>query len=242
MALAMETRAGRLRRRRRRRRAVLVFALVLCAAVAVTLVIANNLGVSGALSASAIPASSFGTSGITTSTVTTSAPTSTSGSPTSTSSSTTTTVYVHAIPHPARIVIPTIDVDAPIVHVGLLESGDMEVPKFGLAGWYSLGPQPGAAGPAVIVAHVDSASGPDVFYRLKELEPGDEVLVYNEDGDVAAFVVDSREQQLKTALPTDRIWNDTWEPVIRLITCGGEFDRISRHYLSNVIVSGHLVN
>jgi hypothetical protein len=65
--------------------------------------------------------------------------------------------------------------------------------------------------------------------------------VYGEDGDAATFVVDSKEQQLKSELPTDRIWNDTWQPVIRLITCGGEFDRDWGHYLSNVIVYGHLV-
>jgi hypothetical protein len=70
---------------------------------------------------------------------------------------------------------------------------------------------------------------------------GDEILVYGEDGDVATFAVDSTEQQLKTELPVERIWNDTWEPVIRLITCAGEFDRSSGRYLSNIILYGHLV-
>ena len=93
----------------------------------------------------------------------------------------------------------------------------------------------------MIVAHVDTKTGPDVFYHLKDLEPGDEVLVYGEDKDVATFVVDSKEQQLKKELPVDRIWNNTSEPLIRLITCGGDFDRSSGHYLSNVIVYGHLV-
>ncbi|MFH0917350.1 MAG: sortase [bacterium] len=157
-----------------------------------------------------------------------------------TSLSTTTTIYIHAIPHPVRIVIPAIEVDATTIDVGLLDGGDMEVPPFGKAGWYALGPAPGAGGPAVLVAHVDSTKGPDVFYRLKDLKPGDEILVYGEDGDLATFVMDTKEQQLKSELPVERIWSDTWEPVIRLITCGGEFDRDSRHYLSNVIVYGHL--
>jgi sortase (surface protein transpeptidase) len=156
-------------------------------------------------------------------------------------SATTTTIYTHEIPDPVRIVIPSIEVDAEVISVGLLENGDMDVPPFGLAGWYDLGPAPGARGPAVIVAHVDTKKGPDVFYHLRELEPDDEILVYGEDGDVATFVVDSKEQQLKSELPTDRIWNDTWQPVIRLITCGGEFDRDWGHYLSNVIVYAHLV-
>jgi sortase (surface protein transpeptidase) len=133
------------------------------------------------------------------------------------------------------------DLDATVIEVGLLENGDMEVPPFGLVGWYKLGPAPGASGPAVIVGHVDTKSGPDVFYHLRDLEPGEEVLVYDADGDVATFAVDSREQQLKNELPTEKIWSDTEEPVVRLITCGGDFDRRSRHYLSNVIVYGHLV-
>jgi len=156
-------------------------------------------------------------------------------------SETTTTIYVHPIPQPVRIVIPAIRVDAKVIPVGLLENGDMEVPPFGLAGWYKLGPAPGASGPAVIVAHVDSKKGPDVFYNLKELKPGDEIMVYGEDGDLAVFAMDSKEQELKTDLPVDRIWNNTKEPVIRLITCAGEFNRKTGHYLSNLIVYGHLV-
>ena len=158
----------------------------------------------------------------------------------STSSSTTTTIYTHALPDPVRVVIPAIDVDSELIPVGILEDGFMEVPPFGLAGWYDLGPRPGDNGPAVLVAHVDTTKGPDVFYHLKDLEAGDEVMVHDSSGDVATFVVDSKEQQLKVELPVDRIWNDTQEPVIRLITCGGDFDRKSRHYLSNVIVYGHL--
>ncbi len=156
-------------------------------------------------------------------------------------STTTATIYVHEIPDPVRVVIPAIEVDAQVISVGLLENGDMDVPPFGLAGWYKLGPAPGAGGPAVIVAHVDTKKGPDVFYHLEKLEPGDKILVYGEDGDAATFVVDSKEQRLKSELPTDRIWDDTWEPVIRLITCGGDFDQEWGHYLSNVIVYGHLV-
>ncbi|MCX8033063.1 MAG: sortase [Thermoleophilia bacterium] len=164
-----------------------------------------------------------------------------SGSSSTTAPSTTTTIYTHPIAEPARIVIPAIRVDAEIIPVGLLENGAMEVPPFGLAGWYKLGPAPGASGPAVIVAHVDSKKGPDVFYHLKDLDPGDEIMVYGEDGDVAVFVMDSKEEELKTELPIERIWNNTKEPVIRLITCTGEFNRKTGHYLSNLIVYGHLV-
>jgi sortase (surface protein transpeptidase) len=137
---------------------------------------------------------------------------------------------------PVRVVIPTIDVDADLVGLGLNDDQSMEVPNFGLAGWYEPGPRPGEAGPAVIAAHVDSVDGPDVFFRLKDLARGDKISVELADGSTQEFVVSRSEQQLKQQLPVDRIWNDTDEVVLRLVTCGGEFDPDERSYKSNVIV------
>lgn len=137
---------------------------------------------------------------------------------------------------PVRVTVPVIGVDAAIVAVGLKPDGAMQTPEFGLAGWYSPGPRPGEPGPAVVVAHVDSkANGPDVFYRLRELAPGDEITVHYR-GMSKTFVVTGKEQTPKTALPTDRIWNGATTPALRLITCGGAFDRSARSYLDNVIV------
>lgn len=152
-----------------------------------------------------------------------------------------TTPAPHPIPDPARIVIPAIDVDALLVEVGVTKNGSMELPPFGLAGWFRVGPAPGAPGPAVIVGHVDSPKRPDIFYHLRRLRAGDVILVYGESGDVATFVVDSQETVLKTQLPTERIWEPTSDAVIRLITCGGKWDKKTGHYLSNTIVYGHLV-
>lgn len=169
-------------------------------------------------------------------------PSSTAASSPSASSTTlpTTTAPTTAIAAstPTRIVIPAIDVNVRVVSVGLLPDGAMEVPDFGLAGWYEPGPMPGEPGPAVVAGHVDSRSGPDVFYRLRDLQAGDEIRMVGENGVVAVFGVESREQAPKSELPVDRIWNDTDEPVIRLITCGGEFDYDTRHYRDNIIVYG----
>lgn len=137
---------------------------------------------------------------------------------------------------PVRVRIPAIDVDAQLVSLGLNDDQSMEVPNFGLAGWYEPGPLPGTPGPAVIAAHVDSVDGPDVFFRLKELADGDKVVVEFADGDTATFVVTRSEQQRKEDLPVERIWNDTDEVELRLITCGGEFNPEKRSYTSNVIV------
>lgn len=137
---------------------------------------------------------------------------------------------------PVRITIPAIAVDARIVPVGLKPDGAMQTPEFGLAGWYAPGPKPGQPGPAVVVAHVDSrANGPDVFFRLRELHAGDQVTVHY-GADTRTFAVTGTEQAAKTALPAGRIWNRTTAPVLRLITCGGAFDRAAGSYLDNVIV------
>jgi sortase (surface protein transpeptidase) len=140
------------------------------------------------------------------------------------------------VAEPVRVVIPAIDVDSELVPLGLNDDESMEVPNFGLAGWYEPGPRPGAPGPAVIAAHVDSVNGPDVFFRLKELGAGDEITVTHADGTDTTFVVRRSEQQLKEDLPVDRIWSDTEEVALRLITCGGNFDPEARSYKSNVIV------
>jgi sortase (surface protein transpeptidase) len=137
---------------------------------------------------------------------------------------------------PVRVTIPAIGVDAQLVPVGLKQDGAMQTPPFGIAAWYQPGPRPGQPGPAVLVAHVDSkANGPDVFYRLRELAAGDQVTVHY-PGSATTFTVTGKEQAPKTDLPTERIWTDTTTPVLRLITCGGAFDRSARSYLDNVIV------
>lgn len=162
-------------------------------------------------------------------------------STTSSSGSTSTTALTHAITEPARVVIPALKVDAKIAAVGLINGGEMEIPSVGIVGWYKVGPVPGAAGPAVFVSHVSWGGKKGAFYNLKNLKPGDEVQVYDASGDCAVFQVDSSETILKTKLPMERIWNKTDQAVIRLVTCGGTYNSQTGHYLSNVIVYGHLV-
>ena len=142
---------------------------------------------------------------------------------------------------PSRVVIPTIGVDEALYGIGLQPDGAMETPDFGDAGWYDLGPRPGAPGPAVIVAHVHGPAGDDVFAELHALEPGDRVTVRDTLGS-STFVVDSVEQVKKESLPHKRIWTDTEQPVLRLITCGGEPDPVTRMYPDNTIVYARLAS
>jgi hypothetical protein len=137
---------------------------------------------------------------------------------------------------PANVVIPAIGVDASLVRLGLRRDRAMEVPAFGLAGWYAEGPMPGHPGPSVVAAHVDSRSGPDVFADLGRLAAGDHVHVDYDSGDRVTFVVTRSERTAKTALPTASIWPLTNARLLTLITCGGAFDRSTGHYLDNLIV------
>ena len=132
--------------------------------------------------------------------------------------------------------IPSIGVRAPIVRVGLRADGAMQTPDPGQVGWYKLGPQPGDPGPAVLVGHLHTRSGPDVFYRLGQLRPGDEILVGRPDGTTSRFRVGRLEQHPKTALPTNRIWTKANRPLLRLITCAGSIDHATGHYRDNLIL------
>jgi hypothetical protein len=138
---------------------------------------------------------------------------------------------------PVGVDIPSIGVSSPLVELGLGEDGAMEAPDdFAVAGWFTLGPQPGQPGPAVIAGHVDSRDGPAVFYRLAELVPGDEVIVHRADGSDVRFTVSRQRRYPKDQFPADAVYGPVPGPELRLITCGGEFDRSSRQYRDNVVV------
>lgn len=137
----------------------------------------------------------------------------------------------------AQLDIPAIGVSTPLIALGLNDDHTMEVPTdFDEAGWYRYSPTPGEAGPSVIAGHVDSHTGPAVFYRLTDLQPGDEVRIGQGDGTTATFTVDRVEQHPKDAFPHDEVYGDTDDPQLRLVTCGGVFDAAERSHRDNVIV------
>ncbi|ACY97933.1 MULTISPECIES: class F sortase [Thermomonospora] len=143
---------------------------------------------------------------------------------------------------PLRVRIPAIGVQAPLAHLGLNPDASLQVPPAGrpdLAGWYRGGPAPGERGPAVIVGHVDSPRGPAVFYDLGRLRPHDRIEVDRADGRVAVFTVESIERVPKERFPTERVYGPLDHAGLRLITCGGRFDRARRGYRDNVIVYAH---
>ncbi|MFG1644341.1 class F sortase [Amycolatopsis sp. NPDC049252] len=143
---------------------------------------------------------------------------------------------------PASLTIPAIGVRAEsIADLGLTPDGALEVPPDATTvGWFTGAPSPGEVGPAVLAAHVDYKHVPGAFTKLKDLRSGEQVRVGRSDGRTAVFTVYRVDRYAKAAFPTDEVYGDTAEPELRLITCGGAFDRSSGNYLDNVVAFAKL--
>jgi sortase (surface protein transpeptidase) len=138
---------------------------------------------------------------------------------------------------PVSLTIPLIGVQTQLVRLGVAAGGVLQVPSStAVAGWYTGSSRPGAIGPAIIVGHVDSVTGPGVFFRLSELLAGDRVYVGRADGTTVEFRVTAVEIYQKGGFPSAAVFGPVPNAELRLITCGGTFDYATGHYLSNVIV------
>ena len=140
---------------------------------------------------------------------------------------------------PVSLRIPAIGVNARVIPLGLDASGGVAVPPLAtplLTSWYDRGPAPGQAGPAVLLGHVDAAGvGPAVFYKLGDLVPGDLVYVTRRDHRIAVFRVTAVALYPEQDFPTKQVYSFTPGPTLRLITCGGDFDAQTHHYLGRTI-------
>jgi sortase (surface protein transpeptidase) len=137
---------------------------------------------------------------------------------------------------PTAVRIQAIDVESPL-DVLTLDADNQLIPptNFDHVGWYGDGVVPGEIGPAVLAGHVDALTGPAVFYDLSRLATGDVVEVQRGDTWIA-FVVTTVEHYPKDEFPTDRVYQPTPTPELRLITCGGEFNRARGSYRDNIVV------
>jgi LPXTG-site transpeptidase (sortase) family protein len=142
------------------------------------------------------------------------------------------------VPRPVSLTIPLIGVKTQLMTLGLAAGGAMQVPPLAeaaVAGWYTGSPRPGAVGSAIIVGHIDTKGGPAVFYRLDQLRRGDDVYVKRADGTTAEFRVTAVRTYLKDHFPTQTVYGPTPDAELRLITCGGAWDPVTHHYLSNIV-------
>ncbi len=146
---------------------------------------------------------------------------------------------------PQRLDIPGLEIQAPVIARGLDTHGAIEPPPYaqaGLVGWYAAGVKPGAAGVALLVGHVDTETRPAVFYKISALKPGATVRVLRDDGKLAEFTVDDVRVVARDRFDARQAYgaHRSGRSELRLITCGGTFDRATRGYTANVIVSAYL--
>ena len=141
---------------------------------------------------------------------------------------------------PVRLELPSLNLTAPVVPVGVDPAGLMTIPPdVRTVGWYRFGPAPGSpAGSAVFSGHVnDRVQGTGVFARIGELQIGQTVTVRLADGRKLDYRIIAREQWAKDQVPLARLFDRAGQPRIVLITCGGVFDRASRNYQDNIAVT-----
>jgi sortase (surface protein transpeptidase) len=147
---------------------------------------------------------------------------------------------------PTEVHIPSLDVNAHIIDLGLTDKGQVEVPPDAKdAGWYIYSPLPGRPGPSVIAAHVNWKGVDGPFAHLDRLKPGDKVTVDAENGASATFEVTHKDRIPKDQFNEKLVYGDPdgpeMGPELRLVTCGGSFDPAAHSYRDNIIVSAKLV-
>lgn len=136
---------------------------------------------------------------------------------------------------PTWLKIPDIAVSTTLESLKLNSDGTLGTPSYNDAGWYSQGTVPGDVGPAVIAGHIDSTTGPSVFYRLANVRVGDAIQVLR-GGQWVIFTVTDVRRYPKVDFPTAQVYAPTPTAELRLITCGGSFDTARRSYDDNVVV------
>lgn len=146
---------------------------------------------------------------------------------------------------PSAVAIPAIGVKSPLQPLGQNKDGSIAVPAgkgLDQAAWYTGSPRPGQVGPAVLEGHVDTKNGPSVFFKLAALKSGETVQVTSQDGKTRTFTVSRVERYAKIDFPTLAVYGNTKAPELRLITCGGVFNRQTGHHLDNTVVYARLTS
>ena len=144
---------------------------------------------------------------------------------------------------PKQITVSRLGIDYGIVELGQNADETMETPPLFdmVAGWYKYSPTPGEIGPSIIVGHIDTYKGASVFWRLREIVPGDEVSILREDGSTVRFKVTGLKQFEQSNFPTEEVYGNTDDAQLRLITCGGTFDKKTLHYSENTVVFATMI-
>ena len=143
---------------------------------------------------------------------------------------------------PVKISIPDLKVTSSMERLDLEPDKNLSVPRDpDKTGWYVGGPAPGVLGPAVIAGHVTWDGGPAVFFKVGSMKPGQQIEVERRNGSTAVFEVEKITQVAKNEFPTEEVYGSINHAGLRLITCGGTFNKKTNSYLDNVVVFAKLV-
>lgn len=142
-------------------------------------------------------------------------------------------------PAPVRLTVPSIDLEVQLDSVSVTPDGLMEVPDEGdRAGWYRHGPAPGSdRGSVVVAGHVDTSEGPAEFFALTGVQEGAEVVVDLDDGSSATYRIVGGETVAKDNLPVDDVFRRDGDPVLRLVTCTGDWSPRAGSYTDNLVIT-----
>jgi LPXTG-site transpeptidase (sortase) family protein len=142
---------------------------------------------------------------------------------------------------PSVLEIPRINVEAPIVELGVEADGGLEAPATGdVVGWYRQSARPGQVGNLVGSGHVDWNKQPAVFWRLHELDPGDKLDLIDTGGVRHTYIVEWVRRFDASGAPLDDILGATARRWLTFITCAGHFDPITRDYTERLVVRARL--
>ncbi|MDX8344730.1 class F sortase [Rossellomorea sp. YZS02] len=144
---------------------------------------------------------------------------------------------------PAFLSIPKLGIEAPIKQFGLDSKGNMELPQNGKdVAWFEPGFQPGEKGSAVLAGHVDDEKKPAVFFELKKLEPGDQVVLQDGQGKTFTFEVREKVAYEKDDAPLRKIFGPSDKRMLNLITCTGYFDHDIHNYVERLVIYTELID
>lgn len=126
---------------------------------------------------------------------------------------------------PASVLIPKISLNAPVQPVGADSDGTQLVPSDNkTTSWWKHGAKPGEHGSAVIAGHYKVGNGsPGVFYRLNEVQVGENITVVDVEGQELTFKVVEREIYPVEEFPTNHIYSDKENKSLNLVTCTGSY-------------------
>lgn len=143
---------------------------------------------------------------------------------------------------PARLIIPSLNINAAAQATGVNAKGNMVAPSnFTDVAWYKYGPAPGQAGGAVIAGHVDNGLAlAGVFKHLQDIALGSDIYVTTKQGRKLHFLVADVRSYPYDEVPTQLLFAPGGDARLNLITCDGTWLPTQKTYDHRLVVSAQL--